>query len=534
MFRSVIVSLLALASAVLCSAQAVAPVTSNAPKYSLSGVVVNSVTGEPLRRALVEIYASEPQALLTESDGHFSFSDLPQGNYIVQVRKPGFFREEEVSREFRGMNVSVGPDSKPVILKLMPEAVIVGTVTDQDGLPVPRLAVRVVRREVIEGRARWGLGHQMVGTDEQGQYRVGGLAPGTYAVAAGPTRQPVDELRGRKGALLGYRLTYFPNAPDLASAAAIQARPGQKVEANFSLAPEQFFSVKGTVIGGTGNVNLLLFQDQNSRVPLGRVDQATGAFESKFVAPGRYVLYAISGEQGGQTLTATFPLAVNRDILDVRVAMQPSVSIPIEVEERHVSTRHSEQGTAMIGKKRVPGVSVALIPTDDIQRSTGGVSYRPEGLALNGVPPGTYMVRVDPQFPWYVESVTRGGVDLMSEGLTVSSSAAQAPIEVVLRDDGATLKTTLKNNSTGVGGALLVIPDQQRSAVRQYGIGAQVSFIPPFKPGSYTLLAFDEVSSLEYSKPEVLEPYLSRGLHVTLNADEETTVSLELIRRRQD
>ena len=60
-------------------------------KYSLSGNVVNAVTGEPIRRALVQIYMGPEQASLTDDSGHFEFNGLSPGQTSVTVQKPGFF-----------------------------------------------------------------------------------------------------------------------------------------------------------------------------------------------------------------------------------------------------------------------------------------------------------------------------------------------------------------------------------------------------------------------------------------------------------
>jgi len=60
-------------------------------KYSLSGTVVNVLTGEPIRRALVQIYMGPGQASLTDDSGHFEFNGLPPGQASVTVQKPGFF-----------------------------------------------------------------------------------------------------------------------------------------------------------------------------------------------------------------------------------------------------------------------------------------------------------------------------------------------------------------------------------------------------------------------------------------------------------
>lgn len=524
-----------IASAQIVTSQVLAPNNTNLRKYTMSGTVVNSVTGEPLRRALVEVYAQEPRAMLTDADGHFEFTEMVAGSYSLQVRKPGFFREQDIKRQFMGNNIALGPDTKPITVKLMPEGAIAGSVTDQDGLPIARFQVHVKLRQVIEGRAQWNQ-MQAVNTDEYGQYRIAGLVPGSYVVSVGPSRTPVPPIGTMKEGLLGYREIYFPNATDSGSAALIQVRPGQKADANFSLAPESFYSVRGVVIGAQGgNVNLMLrSKDEGSRnrIGLALADPSTGVFEAKFVSPGSYILEAASNDNAGHMTVSALPLVVNRDLPNIRIALQAPTTIPVEVEEKHVSTKQAEQ--RIVGRTGPPA-SVNLIPRDDSPWGGPGMNFDKGRIVLVNVQPGRYIVRADAQYPWYVDSVTQGSADLLSEDLAVTSSAQQQPIEVGLRDDGATLRVSLKSDVAEAQATLLLIPDSQKSRAREYPISAQGgSYIPPLKPGSYTLLAFDDASDLEYLRADVMEPYMSRAVHITLNADEESTVKVELIRRRTE
>src|SRR5256885_8810072 len=108
-------------------------------KYSLSGTVVNSVTGEAIRGALVQIYINGQSARLTGPDGKFQFDGLFAGQTPITVRKPGFFSEEDLENglpKFRRPAVDIGPDVSPAILNLVPEGVIYGRITGDDGEPI--------------------------------------------------------------------------------------------------------------------------------------------------------------------------------------------------------------------------------------------------------------------------------------------------------------------------------------------------------------------------------------------------------------
>ena len=54
--------------------------------YPVKGVVLNSVTHQPVARALVDAHEA---AVLTDNDGRFELS-LPAGGAQISVRRPGY------------------------------------------------------------------------------------------------------------------------------------------------------------------------------------------------------------------------------------------------------------------------------------------------------------------------------------------------------------------------------------------------------------------------------------------------------------
>jgi hypothetical protein len=301
------------------------------------------------------------------------------------------------------------------------------------------------------------------------------------------------------------------------------------------------------VIGSFGSGIGVMIRSRNADwgagIPLGMTDPSTGTFESKFVPPGNYVIEASGNDAYGHMSFGRLPLQVSRDIPNVRLALQPQTSISVEVEQQHVSTKHEQApGGVVYGgdrsgiRSRAMPVSVSMIPKERSPWGGPGTTFNNDRtITLGNVAPGKYEVRFDGAGSWYVDSATQDNVDLLSEDLNVTSSAAQSPVHVVLRDDGAMLRPSLKSDDPLETAVLLLISDRQRSRIREFPITAQgFTYVPPLKPGSYTLLAFDDVSDLEYSNPEVLEPYLSRATRVTLNADQDYPVKVDMIRRRSN
>src|SRR5216683_695391 len=160
-------------------------------KYTLRGAVINSVTGEALRGALVQIYFNGQSSMLTGPDGKFQFEGLPQGQTTITVRKPGFFSEDDIEPNGRGQHpATTGPNSSPVVLRLIPEGVIYGRISEEDGEPIEGLPVELLVQHLQNGRKVWERRPQAV-TDEDGNFRIAELQPGDYFLSAGPSRNPV-------------------------------------------------------------------------------------------------------------------------------------------------------------------------------------------------------------------------------------------------------------------------------------------------------------------------------------------------------
>src|SRR6185369_8241536 len=182
-------------------------------RYTLSGTVVNSVTGEPIRRALVSLFSNQQATVMTDSDGRFEFEGLPRGRTSVSAQKPGFFGEQELSGSGgrgRLSQFAVGPDAPAVVVKLVPEAIISGRILDTDGLPIRGLILRAITQKVVQGRKEWQQG-MTARTDADGGYRIINLMPGAYYLIAGPGRAPAFVTGTDDTSDLGYPAVTYPS-----------------------------------------------------------------------------------------------------------------------------------------------------------------------------------------------------------------------------------------------------------------------------------------------------------------------------------
>jgi protocatechuate 3,4-dioxygenase beta subunit len=508
--------------------------------HVLTGTVVNSATGAPIPFALVQV---EQNAKFTDQNGNFRFENLISASVSIQAHKPGFFEEQEISQMHRPTMVTLSDHQTNTVVPLIPEAVIVGHVADSEGEPLGNLPVRARYGQVMNGRRTW----QQQGfrqTDEDGNFRIANLKPGIYYVEVGPQlARPFamgEQLRAN-GKAEAIPAEYYPGVRDLSDATPLNITAGQKVNLDFGMKRVPAFHLSGMVTGATTNAgNLaLLDRDGEENLNLGiRLDGRTGRFDAFPVPAGSYHL-RFDGYGEGQHLFADAPISVNGDILELRLSAQRTLNIPIEVETEYTKQNPGQSQGSISNISSGPGRSsfpgqVHLFSRSG-NRQPSGTRVGEDGLFITEVEPGTYDVEVDVNGTSYVASATCGGVNLLTDPLVVATGGDPQPIRIVLRDDGASLNGAVQIADASQSALVLMVPEgSSANPPRQMYVDSSGSFhAQGIAPGSYDILAFDRLDGLEYGNREVLNAYLSRAAHVTLSADEQARVTVDLIQTKQ-
>jgi len=493
------------------------------PKYSVSGTVVNSVTGEPVRRAQVTL--SGQQFSMTDSNGHFRFAGVPGGMAVLSAEKPGFFNPVRLSRfeDPSPTMIQMTSDLENVVLKLVPQAMIAGRVTSVEGEPIEDFPVRLHLRKNLDGGLQWESAGATQ-TDEDGQFRIANLAPGQYCLSTGPERM---RMRAPGTRQRGYAQVFYANAPDLASATGIGLSPGQQFEADFALNQEPLYEISGQVIGVPhgGSAGFSLFSNSGEHLNVLRYRPEQQQF-SGYVPAGKYVLRFFS-QLDNQQLAATVPLSIAANTSGIQAVLSPQISIPVNIRtESNAAPRAGRQTYPAMVRLRP---NAGSLEQNDFVSAPLGQQNSP-GIYIQGVPPGSYSVEVQPFGSFYVQSASSGSTDLLREQLAITSGARIDPIEVVLRDDGGHVSGAVEGQ--GVGATVLLVPERlSPSYIKTTETQGEGSFsFEQVRPGDYLVLAFDRADELEYRNPEVLASYLSNAAHVTVAPGQHAKVNLELIR----
>jgi hypothetical protein len=538
------------------------------PSGRITGRVVASDTGRPVKRARVFVNAAEVpggRGVLTDDAGVFDFTELPAGRYTLTVSKSGFvslsYGQRRPLQAGTPLQLGDGEQLKGIQFQLPRGSVIGGRVLDEDGDAMPGISVRVMRYQYLQGERRLTPAGNAQ-TDDKGQYRVWGLNPGDYYVNAiargggnfgGPFGGPGGPGgfggRGGRGGGPGgapppanpeaeqqnYAPTYYPGVPSVNEAKPVAVGLSQEVlDINFSMQLVRVSRISGIVSNpdGTpvtaGNVNLM---PDNGGLAGGRAGQLgmnfggriqwDGAFTITNVPPGRYVLRA-RAQDSESPLFGAQPLSVDgADVAGLSVVLMTGATI--------TGTVTFLPGVATASTVPDPTQLRILAPStdqSDFGQQPNARVDREGRFTLSGVSAGSHLIRAGGNAGgWILKSVTVGGRDVTDTPVQLRSGETLTNVAVVFTDQQNEINGTVTDDqgTPAPDFTVLAFPTDAslwRPQARQIMTARPDQTgkyrIRGLPPGQYYLVAVDPTEQGEWFEPAYLDEHRAGASRVTL------------------
>jgi Carboxypeptidase regulatory-like domain len=513
---------------------------SSAP-HTIRGTVVNSVTGEPIYRALVQIGGQ--YAMLTDNEGHFEFDGVTLPGIPPWAMKPGYFSQDRF-RPLDTGNPSSGSDSE-VIVKLVPEAIISGTVTGQDGNPLEGIPVQLKTLAVQDGLSRWRP-RQQTRTNSEGQYRFAELEAGKYEITTG---FHTEGLADSESSLAYIPARYPPpGGGSSSSETALVLNPGDHAVADLNPDVEKLFPVTGT-INGYGESRGVAFRVETASgeefTPVARFTPRNGEFRV-MLPGGTYQVTATAYMRQGPVEARREVSVQQGPVAGISFVMQPYATISVDVGmEDQPSDGTGQAGPSAPLTNFAENISLASASGEGFtpylsarplhQRGDDSVSGDQGPLAIENVSPGRYVLRAQPPSPWYIASASCGGVDLIHDELAVGQGSVGCSIRIVLRNDSGSAHATVRNSDQN--GAFNAHRALYVYAVPEANLAQQVVMLNQqngeysadgMAPGRYLVLALDHHEELPYRDPEAMRRYSGLGQEITVPANGKADIEVSL------
>jgi hypothetical protein len=434
---------------------ACAQLTSQGRRFSLSGTMVDGVSGRPLAGVEVSLQTEKWSAagdpVISDAQGRFAFGGLAAGEYILSAEGSGFGTVHYGEAPDPGWVSTVRVDTdKSVVFRIVPRGGIEGVVRDEFGDPMMGANVSILRPLWREGRTDMrNVGQKS--TDDRGRYRFGNLVPANYVVcvaggqnSAAPVPGPVDfavRVDNRIYARTCNR--------------AFQLAPGQHAQVDLSPLAASSATVRGRVRNvppQSGFSVYLAPEDPGLNQNSGAfVDVAQGTFVIRRVAPGRYRLHAqaqVNASTAGgapKQLSAEIPMDVGGsdvDGLDVVLDSGGEVDIAFHgITENHIDPT---------------SVSATLRSTDATGNSLGAMEHEDGDVHFEGVPPGRYWLNTWTSAESCVESVKLGGREVRGSAFNVAAGAA-VHLDVAVSKNCGSIEMRAVRDGEAVPGAKVVL-----------------------------------------------------------------------------
>ena len=540
---------------------------SGRPPVVGTGIVSGTVTADepgslPVRRAVVRLSgtldgvsgggSSIDRVAVTDDRGRYAIASLPAGRFYLWVEKGGWVPLRHGAQgPFDGGAAIAVVDGQPVTvdMRLTRGAVIAGRVVDQYGQPQPGVRPVLLQYRTVSGEQRLvrapmvSMISFLTQTNDLGEYRMAGIAPGTYVVAIQPALGPVagttlrvntdDEIAWARqpissgpsmttgsasapqpGPGVSFAPVYHPGVTDASAAATVVIAAGeQRLGVDFVTVLVPTSQVRGVVVRPDGQ------PAAGARLSIGRARaamsvldtttssataDAKGAFTFAAVATGDFVINARGSSQPApappapgaarpapvaQTLDlwGTTPVTVGgRDTTGVTLTLQQGMTVggrlAFEAANNTTPPALGSMRMMMVSSTLAEGGGLAGNPGANMSMSTAN----PDGtFSFQGLAPGRYALSASGpgmSTSWMQKAVMVGGRNVWhSGGLDIRPGEDVGDITVVMTDQvGEVSGSLLDSNGRPATELYVFVFPTDKSAWTQVSQRMR----PPVRPAS--------------------------------------------------
>jgi hypothetical protein len=516
---------------------------------SVSGKVVNSVTGQAVKKAVVTLRGGSGQnSYVTGSDpsGKFQFDNVQPDKYMATAEAEGYSGTLRTGQKL--IAVAAQQEVSDVEVRIAPLSIISGKVLDESGQPLEGASVTALRYDYSGG----GKNLQPVGgaqTDDRGEYRMFDLQPGRYylmavairrnaalmaqgVVAVGiPGRVPQESRVHSTVPEEGYAAVYYPGVADVSQTSPQELKPGAEwTGADFKLRQLPAYHIRGRVTGAAarnGGRNIVRAQpceaDGTTGIGMPNTLQASSQPDARFDVSGAVPgTYCLSVTPPGARVMAV------RQIVTVKAGDVDDVELP-------VPTSFSVSGTLVIDgtpPNPMPQLFVGLRTTPN--QGVSQVTIKSDGaFQIDGMYPGAYSLML-PQGPLYAKSILYGSQDVtggvipsLQPGIDLTITMGTDPGEVDGTVQAGTVEAGAPVNMVAVPeGAYAARQDMERFGSSPAGANFSMANLPP---GDYKLFALESDDFGDLRNRDLLKLLEGKASPVTVHAGGHEQVSVTAI-----
>ena len=427
----------------------------------IRGRVTAADTGVPMRRATVMISGPGQRGTYTDTEGRYTFTGLPAGSFAVSAspgnHRPTYhtiaFGATSLNGPVKRVALAEGQVIENIDIALPRGGVITGRVFDPYGDPMARVDVYPLLVRPGGEPAQTG---PSATTDDLGQFRLFGLAPGAYIVRAdfrmGMFSSGADEIEGES---VGFSRTYAPGTPSRSDAMRVRVVAGSETNIDIRLLESRMFKITGAVLTANGEpasaVDVSLVQSEaGSSSSFGTAIGPNGTFTFRNVPPGTYEIAArlqpprmIGPGQppsGPPTILEMGTVRVDvstADVENVMVPMRPAESLSGEIVFDDVPPPDFKANITLQAAER--RLNFGMMSPVTVK----GRTFHARGLF------GSYIVRggvTGGPSPWFLKAVLLNGKDI-TDVPVVFSSAHSGHLQVVFTARSSTIEGAVTDDA---------------------------------------------------------------------------------------